>query len=132
MDEIDKAIEQANQALGRVKILRRNRKLALRGSLPCKPGQGSGTRRATISLNIFANPEGVKVAQAKAQRLELDLNLDRFSWVGWLGVEPGEVYLPGTSYVSRRAFRTGNRLNLIAHPVGICLSCLRLLLALGA
>jgi integrase len=91
MDEIGKAIEQANQALGRVKILRRNRKLSLRGSLPCKPGEGRGTRRATISLGIFANPEGVKVALAKAQRLESDLNLDRFSWADWLGGEPGEV-----------------------------------------
>jgi len=83
MDQVDEAIRQANQALGRVKILRRDRKLALRGLLPCRPGEGYGTKRAVISLGIYANPAGVKVAIAKAQRLESDLNLDRFDWADW-------------------------------------------------
>jgi integrase len=84
MDKVDQAIEQANQGLNRVKICRRGHKLSLRGSLPKKPGEGRGNRQQTIALGIFANPEGVKVALAKAQRLESDLNLDRFSWPTWL------------------------------------------------
>ncbi len=79
MDKVDQAIERANQALDRVKIFRRNRKLTLRGSLPCRNG-GRGNRQPTIALGIYANPAGVKVAIAKAQRLESDLNLDWFDW----------------------------------------------------
>ncbi len=78
-------IEQANQGLNRIKIFRRDRKLALRGSLPKKPGKGQGNRQTTIALGIFANPSGVKVALAKAQRLESDLNMDRFQWADWEG-----------------------------------------------
>jgi hypothetical protein len=83
MDRVEQAIERANQGLNRVKIVCRGRKLSLRGSLPKKPGEGRGNRQQTIALGIFANPEGVKVALAKAQRLESDLNLDRFSWTEW-------------------------------------------------
>ncbi len=90
MDQVDEAIRQANQALGRVKILRRDRKLALRGLLPRKPGEGKGTKRAVLSLGIYANNAGVKVAIAKAQRLESDLNLDRFSWADWIDRDVGE------------------------------------------
>jgi len=96
MDQVDEAIRQANQALGRIKILRRDRKLALRGVLPCRPGEGQSTKRAVISLGIYANPAGVKVAIAKAQRLESDLNLDRFCWSDWLDGELGEVKTAAT------------------------------------
>ncbi len=89
MATVDELIRQANQALNRVKILRRGRKLALRGTLPCRDS-GRGTSRAVISLGIYANPAGVKVAIAKAQRLESDLNLDRFDWADWLDGEMGE------------------------------------------
>ncbi|PSN16262.1 hypothetical protein C7293_03385 [filamentous cyanobacterium CCT1] len=83
MDRIDQAIELANQGFKRVKIFRRDRKLALRGSLPKKPGEGRGNKQRTIALGVFASPEGVKVALAKAQRLESDLRLERFKWADW-------------------------------------------------
>ncbi|MGF1460804.1 MAG: hypothetical protein ACFBSG_17475 [Leptolyngbyaceae cyanobacterium] len=83
VDSIDKAIAKANQSLGRIKIERRGRKLALRGSLPKKPGEGPGNKQRYIALGIFANPDGIKVAKAKAQRLESDLNMDRFAWADW-------------------------------------------------
>ena len=83
MDQIEKAIEKANQSLSRIKIERRGRKLSLRGSLPKKPGEGQGNKQRYVPLGIFANPDGVKVAKAKAQRLESDLNMDRFQWVDW-------------------------------------------------
>ena len=83
MERIDQAIAKANQGLSRVQILRRNRKLSLRGQLPKKSGEGRGNRQQTIALGVFASPEGVKVAIAKAQRLESDLNFERFQWRDW-------------------------------------------------
>jgi hypothetical protein len=73
MDSIDQAIEATNQGFERVQILRRGRKLSLRGSLPKKPGKGRGNAQQTIALGIFANPDGVKIARSKAQKLESDL-----------------------------------------------------------
>ena len=83
MDKVDQAIEKVNQGLSRVAIERRGSKLALRGSFPKKPGEGRGNKQRQIALGIFANPDGVKVAKAKAQRLESDLNMDRFKWSDW-------------------------------------------------
>lgn len=90
MERVDQAIERANQGLNRVQIVRRGRKLSLRGSLPKKPGEGRGNRQQTIALGLFANPEGVKVAAARAQRLESDLNLERFTWAEWGGGLAGQ------------------------------------------
>jgi integrase len=83
VEKVDRAIEKANQGLNRVKIERRGRKLALRGSLPKKPGEGRGNKQRYITLGVFANPEGVKVALARGQRLESDLNMERFRWSDW-------------------------------------------------
>ena len=83
MEKVDRLIEKANAGLNRVKIIRRDRKLALRGSFPKKSGEGRGNRQRVISLGVFANPDGVKVAIARAQRLESDLNLERFNWADW-------------------------------------------------
>lgn len=82
-DQVDAAIVRANRGLNRVKIERRDRKLALRGTLPVKPGEPGQRKRRYIALGIYANPDGVKVAKAKAQKLESDLNLDRFNWFDW-------------------------------------------------
>jgi hypothetical protein len=84
VDKVDRRIEEANQKLNRVKIWRRDRKLTLRGTLPPKPGE-RGNRQRTIALGIYANPDGVKVALARAQKLESDLNLERFNWSDWDG-----------------------------------------------
>ena len=55
----------------------------LRGTLPKKPGEGLGNKQRYIALGVFANSDGIRVALAKAQRLESDLNMDRFSWSDW-------------------------------------------------
>jgi hypothetical protein len=89
MDQIDQAIDKANRGLNRITIERRGRTLALRGSLPTQPGEGRGNKRRYVYLGVFANPEGVKVALAKAQRLESDLNMDRFNWADWQGSSSG-------------------------------------------
>lgn len=83
MEKVDRLIEKANAGLDRVKIIRRDRKLALRGSFPRKPGEGRGNRQRLISLGVFANLDGVKVAINRAQQLESDLNLERFDWADW-------------------------------------------------
>lgn len=64
----------------------------MRGSFPKKPGEGHGNKQHRIPLGIYANPEGGKVAIARAQRLESDLNLERFNWADW---EKGAVSTGG-------------------------------------
>lgn len=66
-EQNDRAIDKANEGLNRVKIVRRDRKLALRGTVPCKPGETAQKRRRYIALGIYANPDGVKVARAKSR-----------------------------------------------------------------
>ncbi|MBE7384456.1 MAG: hypothetical protein F6J95_023955 [Leptolyngbya sp. SIO1E4] len=89
MDRVDRAIAKANRGLNRIKIERRSRKLALRGSLPKKPSEGRGNKQRYVALGIFANLDGIKVALAKAQRLESDLNMDRFKWADWEKIGSG-------------------------------------------
>ncbi|MEM9485614.1 MAG: hypothetical protein AAGA83_18210 [Cyanobacteria bacterium P01_F01_bin.116] len=83
---VDKDIECANRKLTRIKIVRRDRKLRIRGSFPKKNGRGNA--QTTISLGVFANPAGVKVALSRAQQAEADLNLKQWDWSKWeVGVD---------------------------------------------
>ncbi|MEO1523389.1 MAG: hypothetical protein AAFU78_21800 [Cyanobacteria bacterium J06633_2] len=52
MERIDKAIEKANLVLSRVKIERRGQELALRSSLPKKPGEVRGNKQRYICMQI--------------------------------------------------------------------------------
>lgn len=93
MDRIDQLIQTANEQFDRVVIERRGQKLGLRGSFPKKPGEGGQrNKQRRIPLGIYANPEGVKVAIAKAKRLESDLVMERFQWADW---EKGAVSTGG-------------------------------------
>ncbi|MEL6137208.1 MAG: site-specific integrase [Cyanobacteria bacterium J06628_6] len=87
--KVDRAIEKASQVLNRVTIVRRDRKLALRGTFPTKPGEPGRTCRRYVALGIYAHPDGVKVAKAKAQKAESDLNLDKWHWPSWEGAAAG-------------------------------------------
>ncbi len=73
-------IKRANSKLDRLKIMQRGKRLALRGTLPPKPGDGAKPKQYTISTGLPATPEGVKLAVVKAQKIEADLIYDRFSW----------------------------------------------------
>lgn len=63
-EKVDLAIDKANEQLNRVTIERRSRKLAIRGTFPGKAGEGKARRRY-IALEIYANPDGVKVTLAR-------------------------------------------------------------------
>ena len=76
-------IEKANAKLDHIKIKQRGKKLSLRGTLPKKPGKGSGVEQTFVSLGLSANEDGVRVALAKARKLEDDLLYERFNWGDW-------------------------------------------------
>lgn len=67
-----------------ISIFCRGDKLSLRGTLPAKPGKGSKQSQQTISLNLYLNPAGIKMAEIKAQQLSGELALDKFNWNRWL------------------------------------------------
>jgi integrase len=73
-------LDRANDKLTKVKILARGRVLSLRGRFPPRPGDGSTPKRYIVSTGIPNTPEGIKIALAKAQQIEIDLIYDRFSW----------------------------------------------------
>lgn len=88
---MDQLIKDANRQLNRVAIMRRDLKLTIRASFPKKPGKGRGNRQQTIALGVYANPDGVKVALARAQKAESDLNLERWNWSEWEGGGDGSA-----------------------------------------
>ena len=77
---MDHQIKAANAKLTKIKILHRGNTLALRGVLPPKPGDGHKPKRYTLSYGLPANKQGLQIALAKAQQLEIDLLYDRFNW----------------------------------------------------
>lgn len=82
MSTINEQIAAANAGLHTIKIQKRGDRLYLRGILPNKTGHGTSQQR--ISLGIYANPDGVKVALAQAQTAEADLTFDRWDWSKWI------------------------------------------------
>ncbi|MDV3351267.1 hypothetical protein QGP82_21365 [Leptothoe sp. LEGE 181152] len=99
-EKVDAAIEKANLVLRKVKIWRRGEKLSLRGSLPKKKGEGSGNKQRWLQLGIVANPEGVKVALARAQKAESDLMLKQWNWADW--EDDGTVISNSAAVAGRR------------------------------
>lgn len=73
-------IRQANSKLDKITIMPRGKRLALRGTLPPKPGDGHKPKRYTISTGLPATPQGLKLALVKAQKIEADLIYERFCW----------------------------------------------------
>lgn len=52
--------------------------------MPPKPGKQGKWRQQWVSIRCKATKAGLKVAEAKAAKLESDLLLDRFDWDDWL------------------------------------------------
>ena len=62
-------------------LFKRGNKLSLRGMLPAKPGSGkSGSIQQTISLGLYANAAGAKVAESEALKLSGLIALKQFDW----------------------------------------------------
>lgn len=79
----DQRIRCESSKLERVAIRRKGNKLYVRGNFPAKPGQ-TGTTRADIPTGCNATVAGLKVAFAKAQAIDSDLQWGRFDWGPYL------------------------------------------------
>lgn len=75
-------LTQINETLKRVKIQVRGDRLSLVATLPAKDGSGKN-KQQRISTGLPNNLDGLRVAKARAQRLESDLNLEKFKWSDW-------------------------------------------------
>lgn len=90
---VSKKLEQANQRLkvGKigVKIYQRGDKLSLRGTFPPKPNS-SKTKpfQQWLSLNIYANPAGIKRAEAEAKKIAGAIACKEFNWEDYLDIAP--------------------------------------------
>ena len=64
-----------------VAVCLRGDKLSLRATLPPRPGSDhTKPCQQYIALGVYASPEGLKNAEAKAKRVGADLVLDKFDW----------------------------------------------------
>lgn len=82
---------QINQANGRLKagqiglrIYQRGNRLTLRGTFPPKPGKGDRSSQQILSPGIWANPDGLKLIEAMARRVRLEIDSQRFAWSDYL------------------------------------------------
>ena len=88
-DKIDNLLESANKRLKLantgIVIFKRGSKLSLRGMLPPKPSSNKvKPSQQTISLGIFANAAGIKIAEKEAQKLGAAIALGEFAWSNYL------------------------------------------------
>ncbi|NJM00488.1 MAG: hypothetical protein HC924_17665 [Synechococcaceae cyanobacterium SM2_3_2] len=80
--DIDAAIKEANKNLKiKITLERKTHRLCLRGMMPL--ADHSGMKRQQVSLGIYADKAGLKIAVAKAQKMSADLALNRFAWEEW-------------------------------------------------
>lgn len=86
IDLFNKANNRLRQTGSGVRLFRRGEKLSLRATLPSKPGKGNTPKQQTISLNLYLNPSGIKMAEIKAQQLSGELALEKFDWDNWLNL----------------------------------------------
>jgi hypothetical protein len=80
LKSIEQEIAEANQVLSQIKICRRGNRLYVRGTLPPKPGDGNKPKQYKMATGLPATQEGVKLAKAKAQKLEAELIYERWDW----------------------------------------------------
>lgn len=79
---LDHANDRLKVARTGIRILQRGNKLSLRGTLPDKSGQGK--KQQTIALDVYANPAGLKRAEAEAYKLSSALALKEFDWADYV------------------------------------------------
>lgn len=78
------SIDEINLSFVRVKIRVKGEKLYLRATVPAK--DGVGRKQYDIATGLANNQDGLRVAKARAQRLEADLNLQKFQWSDWITI----------------------------------------------
>jgi len=80
-------LESANALLTRARIIVRGNKLYIRATLPHKRNTKVNWQQ-DISTKLSNNTEGIKIALLRAQKIESDLNLDKFQWSDWIDCLP--------------------------------------------
>lgn len=85
-------LDKANAKLTRVSIRAKGNRLYLRATLPPKFGNDK-PKQYELSTGLPNNTQGIKIALARAQKLESDLNLEKFSWADWLDLPGGGTLL---------------------------------------
>ena len=68
----------------KLKIEKRGEKLTIRGSLPSREDKNN-FKIQRISLGLKANISGLEEAKKKLQLINLQLELNQFDWVNWIG-----------------------------------------------
>ena len=68
----------------KLKIEKRGEKLNIRGSLPSKE-DNNNYKIQRISLGLKADISGLEEAKKKLQLINLQLELNQFDWINWMG-----------------------------------------------
>ncbi|HIK42127.1 hypothetical protein [Thermoleptolyngbya sp. M55_K2018_002] len=84
-------VEGINAALSNpetgVRLLLRGDKLALRATLPPRPGSARNRpAQTTIALGVYATPSGLEYARARAFDLASELSRSAFEWSHWSAI----------------------------------------------
>jgi integrase len=80
----EEAINQRLKAADiRLRVVVRNRKLSLRGTLPPRPGE-TKPKQTYLSLGLDATPYGYRMAEMKAHEVWSQLGQGKFSWEHWV------------------------------------------------
>jgi integrase len=87
------SIESINAELSRVRVIVRGKKLYLRATMPTKGGLG--VKQQDISTQLNNDPNGLRIVKLRAQRLESDLNLEKFQWSDWIDILPEGQIMTG-------------------------------------
>jgi hypothetical protein len=94
MEEVEKINNRLKIAKVGVTVRQIGERLYLRATLPPKPGETKPKQR-DLSLGIYANPAGLKRAEAEARKLGGELACKEFCWEGWLKPEQTSAQLLG-------------------------------------
>ncbi|XGV99608.1 MAG: hypothetical protein ACAF41_11800 [Leptolyngbya sp. BL-A-14] len=94
MDEIERVNERLKAANVPVRVRLKGKNLALRATLPKKPGDGLGRKQYDISLLLSATKDGLKRAEREAHKLAQNLAEGSFDWKLYIGSQHDPLAKP--------------------------------------
>jgi len=84
----------------KLRIEKRGGKLNIRGSLPSKEDKNN-FKIQRISLGLKANISGLEEAKKKLQLINLQLELNQFDWINWIGYQYKKQIQDGFEFPNR-------------------------------
>ena len=84
----------------KLKIEKRGEKLNIRGSLPSKE-DNNNYKIQRISLGLKADSSGLEEAKKKLQLINLQLELNQFDWINWIGKPYKKEIKDGSEFPKR-------------------------------